>query len=520
MKKVVSLLLAMVMALGVLCTAVAEAEKPTITILMNVESSILDIETNAYTKHLEEQFNCNLDFVHLPASGAGDKLSMMINSGETLPYVINYRLNLETTWQYAQTGAIRPLTEYYSNPEFNSNLVEAEKKVPGIFKYITCPDGEIYAIPEYQRELHSNVQNKLWINQTWIDETGMGTPKTTDEFYEVMKKVQENHPESLGLIGRAGSGQADLVEYFMNAFIYDDGDDHFTIKDGVLDVAYDKDAWKECLTYLRKLYQEGIIYKDSFILERSTQKALALQEDPLICAGFFNSSISLIDQSNTAWKNYEGLEPLTGPEGVSYARLNGSYAQSHWLVTKDCPEDLVDLAVSIGIFMFDPTEEEFILNRFGIEGVDWSRPDPSEPSKYEGFPARYYQLHVIWNMEQNSHWQKDAPIFALDVDQGEWDDGDATNWSHKVPHAVVKYMEHLPKAGEYVPRLIYNEDELDEFNEIRTNLQTYVDECKTLFITGGMSLEDDWDDYLNTLESMNYKGFIECAQGVYDRMYK
>ena len=522
MKKFLALLLVAVMCLSLCGTVSAEDERPTITILMQVSTNITDIETNAYTKHLEDTFNVNLDFVQLPNSDASSKLDLMINSGETLPYVINYNMSLEKCWQYAEAGALVDLTPYYEDPEFNSNLVTANEMVTEIdlFTYVTCPDGCIYTIPRFQRELHSNMQGKLWVNQTWIDEVGLGTPTTTDEFYTVFKKIQENHPESLGLIARSGGGQADIIEYFMNSFIYDDGDEHFVVNDGVLDVVYDKDEWKAGLAYVKKLYDEGIIYADSFTLERTQQKALALQDDPLICAGFTNSSISLIDQNTTAWQNYEGLAPLAGPEGVRFSRLSPSFPEPQWFVTKDCPEELVDLCVQIGIFMFDPTETEFILDRFGVQDVDWRAPYEGEVSKYDGFAARYLQLHVIWNMEENSHWQKNGPHFAYNVDQGEVDDGDPTNWSHKVPHAVVKYLQYKPADGTYVPKLVLNEDEIDDWNEIRTNLKSVVDEWKVAFVTGQKSLDTDWDEYISVLNSLNYKGWVEAAQVIYDRMYK
>ena len=69
MRKTISLLLAVIMCLTLLGTALAEDTRETLTILITDSSYIEDSETNAYTKPLEEAFGINLDFQLLPSSG-------------------------------------------------------------------------------------------------------------------------------------------------------------------------------------------------------------------------------------------------------------------------------------------------------------------------------------------------------------------------------------------------------------------------------------------------------------------
>ena len=38
----------------------------------------------------------------------------------------------------------------------------------------------------------------------------------------------------------------------------------------------------------------------------------------------------------------------------------------------------------------------------------------------------------------------------------------------------------------------------------------------TAFITGSRSLDDDWEDYLSTLEAMDLQGYIELQQEIVD----
>ena len=524
MRKTISLFLVLILSITLLGgISLAEDTRETLTILIQDSSYIEDYETNAYTKHLEEVFGINLDFQLLPSSGAGDKLAMMINSGETLPDIILYDLNYNTTWKYAQTGAIIPLTKYYEDPEYNANF-EACKEIVGYdyLQYILMPDGEYYSIPFFQREIHSEVNNKLWINQAWLKNLNLEMPKTTEEFYEVMKAFVNDDPNGNGIKDEYGidastnGRQGSILTWLMNAFIYDDYNDHFILTDGKVDVAYDKEAWKEGLLYIRKLVDEGIIDVDCFTRDRAQQKALAENEEINIVGSFMNSSISLLNNTTDRWQNFVGCEPLTGPEGVSFCSYNQSTAKNRWFITKDCKNP--DLAFKIGAFIHDPTEEEFLLIRYGVEGLDWVRPE-TDKANYEGFKATHHTIRTIWNTYQNSHWQKNGPIFAWNSDQAGWDTGDPDDWNHRVPTIVVKYINHLPAEGEYVPTLIYTEDEIDEASEIQSNLKTYVKECETLFVTRQMSIEDDWDSYLQELENIGYKQFIAVSQQAYDRMY-
>ena len=64
-------------------------EKVPLEILIVQDTNIEDLETNEFTKRLEENVNLDLSFEYLPAgSDAKQKFAIMISSGETLPDVL------------------------------------------------------------------------------------------------------------------------------------------------------------------------------------------------------------------------------------------------------------------------------------------------------------------------------------------------------------------------------------------------------------------------------------------------
>jgi putative aldouronate transport system substrate-binding protein len=65
---------------------------------------------------------------------------------------------------------------------------------------------------------------------------------------------------------------------------------------------------------------------------------------------------------------------------------------------------------------------------------------------------------------------------------------------------------------------VFTGEENDEISEIKSTLSTYVSESIARFITGDLSIENDWEAYLNELDALGLERFLEVCQAAYDRM--
>ena len=63
------------------------------------------------------------------------------------------------------------------------------------------------------------------------------------------------------------------------------------------------------------------------------------------------------------------------------------------------------------------------------------------------------------------------------------------------------YLNHMPDA--IWPHFMPTADEAEEIVVLSTDINTYIGEMTTKFITGDADTE--WDDYVRTLESMGYR---------------
>ena len=67
------------------------------------------------------------------------------------------------------------------------------------------------------------------------------------------------------------------------------------------------------------------------------------------------------------------------------------------------------------------------------------------------------------------------------------------------------------------PEVYSTEEEAEISGMYQVDIQTYVDENAVAFITGTKNLEDDFDAYIATLESMQIGEMLKVRQAQYDR---
>ncbi|WP_254174838.1 ABC transporter substrate-binding protein [Planktothrix pseudagardhii] len=113
----------------------------------------------------------------------------------------------QTTGQFAELGAIKPLDEWVENLPFKSDIV------PGLFEQLSL-DGHIWSSPLYTANLGIFYRPKLF-QLAGITEL----PKTWEEFRQVAKKLTidrngDRRPEQYGLLLPLGKGEWTVFSWF------------------------------------------------------------------------------------------------------------------------------------------------------------------------------------------------------------------------------------------------------------------------------------------------------------------
>lgn len=517
-----------------------KTEEPVkLTIGLSQNSNVENYDTNYLTQLLEKELNVSLEFVFLPsaADDAKSKFAIMTSSNATLPdIVLNPGFSDLEIADYGSKGVFIPLNSYIEDPEMTQwfNQVDQTDRETMI-RMTTSPDGNIYALANFSPEDWNLTPFRYWINKVWLDKLGLETPKTTDDFYNVLKAFATEDPngngvaDEIAITGCKNGWGCNPVYYLMNSFTFYNGNQSsggLALADDGKTVAapFTTDGWKAGIEYMTKLCSEGLLSPAVFTQDQ-TQFQAVLSNEVQITGSCAAGGYGLWPgaQESVNFQEMEMLPPVEGPEGVAYAVYADYTPASAFLITKDCKNP--EVAIKLGDLFY--RQDVSYTVRYGEEDVDWTT-DPEICKNFkglfeesEGIPCSFTQLNVIWSTVQNKMWYGQGPRYTS-LMQYRGIDGQYPEDPNKINYMVLSRQ----KSAEYyynahpetvLPTLLYQKEESEELAQIQESITTYVDQCLAEFITGNRPISD-WDNYIKELDTMGLQTWLDTAQIAYDRM--
>ena len=90
----------------------------------------------------------------------------------------------------------------------------------------------------------------------------------------------------------------------------------------------------------------------------------------------------------------------------------------------------------------------------------------------------------------------------------------------KLLYKVSKDLyEPYAQNDKALPHIKLTKEENDELMTINVELNKYIKESLTNFMVGTLSVDKDWDSYLQNLEKLQIKKVLEINQKAYDRQF-
>ena len=511
--------------------APAEEEPTVITIGIQKKDTVEDYDTNWLTQTIEEACNVDLEFVFFSADNAefGTQFGLMCTNNEELPDIVFGSPTGGNSTFHNEYGAMEyfiDLTPYLTDaektPYWHESLSNAQD---GAFDFVrqmsVSPiDGKWYHWPSYIEAAVNMVGLHTYINQVWLDEVGMDIPKTTDEFYEVLKAFKEKYPDKVAAIGCRGF-RSDLIEWITNAFIYNYNDYFWNVENGKLYAPYNTDEYREALIYCKKLVDEDLI--DELTLTCTEPGELHAYTTPSGAegsnVGVFSGHGSLAAEANNEilfdFVPLTTLDSGNGKGGNVVLRTHTYNAGAG--ITSFCEN--VDKAVEVLDFM--SSYEMSITKQRGPRGeywdwVDGGNSNTGAPATYECWDASLWmnQNNKIWNMDNCTVSTLNGNALLLE------DDG---SFGYKKESLYIDLLTQALAADtpdEVVKELIYTAEEDEVVSEVKTVLQDYVRSQSMLFISGQIdpSNDADWETFCKDLELQGLSKWQEVAQAAYTRM--
>ncbi len=469
------------------------AETMTFTAFAGMNGDYTMTDNIAMQKSLADA-NINIEFTNVLGADLDEKRNLVLNSGD-YPDIF-YKSNVDAA-KYGLQGVMIPLEDLIR--QYAPNLTALLDERDG-WQYITAADGHVYSIPEI--DLKGVANPAYWINKRWMDNLGLEEPTSFEELYDVLKAFKEQDAN--------GNGDPnDEIPLFCNTYCnplmlmqYQDFPYSAWEKLGIIDgkLAYvpATEEYREFLAFVTRLYQDGLMDPNSFTQPLEQQAPTGQSGD--VMGSFFDAG-AFLTVGRDHDEDYIALTPWD-----DCLQLSSGITANTLAITDACEHPEVVIAWADTLY----TEEGGRLAWMGVEGETYQYNDQGEwewiTGKGHGDDISTVRASSTMQGAQN-HPSVQPEVWMTDMSSDIDPDEVYLNAQR------MKLMEHgvVP-----LPNLVFTEEQNAELSVIKTDIDNYITEYMAKVATGETTLDDSWDEYIETLKAMGMERMFEIYQEVYD----
>ncbi|MGC6585694.1 extracellular solute-binding protein [Paenibacillus sp. Dod16] len=432
------------------------AEKPGLRMIM--QYGLFDPKTEYVAKYIQERTGFNVEYELLPAENADEKLNLLVSSKDNYDFV---KLNAAQFYNLASAGALEPLDELL---ESHGNYIKQSIKQES-FGSATI-DGKIYGIPETGAGV--SIGEELVVRQDWMDELGLSMPTTADELYNVLKTIKEKK-KVIPLTMSKDSLYGDIATTF--GILTD-----WKEVDGKLLHRAEQPEMKEYITFMNKLYKEGLLDTETPIntAQKSIEK-FSGGNAAMYKLAWWNAGTTIAALEKNFPEAKTSIIPyLKGKDGKAVV---GAKANTTWYVAILKSSKNKEAAMEFLNAKLEP--ETFKGIALGKEGVH-----------HEVKNGKYYPILPIFNDELNN-----ASSFLTGVDEEKY----PIYWQARVRKDPIlqAHFEAFQKNAEgiIVVDPMSTAPPIEAVSKNLLKLTTLLDDNVLQFISGAKPI-DAYDQFL------------------------
>ncbi len=549
MKKTLSLVLVLLMVAG--CAFAApdylnlDGELPIVKEGQTVSLTLTSLQADAYPsepesiwlwEYMRQAMNLDLTVEHVLASAKGERLSLMMVSGDLPDILIGFGLNTTELVRYGQVeGQLLDIAPYI-NEELTPNMMKAFAMYPEAIPAMTAPDGGVYTVVAIVEDVDHGPRH--FINTAWLAENGLEMPATLDDYTAMLRAYKEANADAVPLNGSVNGN--DPRAFLLTAFGYVTTANNgmsAALKGGEVVIPAADATYEEFLKLMKDYYDEGLISQDFFTLEGTAVNA-EMAEGKAIASSTGAPYLQLPEFDD--YDKWDHITPLTSAFNDAPIYVKGSSVNVGGMVFSSAtkyPEALVRIA------------DFFFGNKGGI--YKWGGPisgtddclgmvggatftddgsgaysfDDVTSGKYPSTYAAICSTIAPWGGSETFGYRKD--IDSSDPTHGSiWvsqslagvttvgkvyreDYGD-DNWRLSREKYALPYL-----TGAFPYINYFTEDESVRMNELITLIRPHVETETAKFITGVRPL-DQFDLYLDELKDLGVDELLAFYQAAYE----
>lgn len=461
-----------------------------------------DWNDNEFYQEMERRTGVHLDFETVSSADYQTNFNLMIASGKLADLIyVGASYYAEGVDAAIDDGYFLDLTDKVEEYMPNYNAIRTSDIQYELLS--TTDSGRLGAVYEL-RQSKQGPWLGLWIRQDWLDDLGLDTPVTFDDYHEVLTAFKEEKGATAPLIlnwsgsdGEFGTMSGGLN--VLNSWQLDET--------GKVNFGPYMDAWKEYVTIMHQWFEEGLIDPDFMATdERTADMAKVVTGASGLFAALYTMPSVYEASSDDPDMNLVPVNPPVKNEGDEiHIRLRDSYTSGNTAISADCE----NWEVALRWLDYLYTEEGALLANYGVEGDTFEFDENGDPV----FTDKILNNENGWTMTQTV-----ASYLCPSAAIANWSD-----WTRElagVPEKDQACYDVWAEADDTwrLPSSVsLTQEESTERAALYADISTIVKEQTAQFISGALDIESNWDAYIASLESSGIERAIEITQAAYDR---
>lgn len=451
----------------------------------------------------EEKTNVSVDWNISNVDTYTDNITIMLSSGD-IPDLVLTPDNYYSIDYLVEQELFLDLMEYLPTdaPDFYA-LYQSDE---AFAKEITSDTGKLVTM----RGRFQLPNSMLGIRQDWMDALNLKTPTTYDELTEVLTALHNeyNTPNTVSFLSTGFMSNYSILTGGFGVATPDMNDLPWQVDDeGNVIMSYTLDGYKEYLELVHSWYEAGL-FNDEFLSASNPgipDSWMVAGETALFAtraASFSASYAGTVDDENFVLACMADVTK-TGTETITLGDSRSITANGGMAVAAQCeyPEE----AIKYLNWYF--TDEGFYACNYGEEGVTYNKNADGSIS-YTDF---------LLNNPDGLSYKNALGLYTSYYGVGFDESDERTTASFSLETEKVMYdtwRSNRSEANVYHGTL--NTEESTEYSSISSDMITLANTKIMGYIMGTESL-DTYDEFVETLYSMNLDTLISLKQAAYDR---
>ena len=503
-------------------------EKTTLTGMISYPANTESNPNNrTIFKRLQEKTNVEIEWTAIQSDQWADKIALnMANPKSLTDFVFSAGFGDSDLLKYAKQGVIIPLEDYID--AYMPNLSAVFEKYPEYKTMCTDTEGHIWALPWIEqlgseKTAIQTVGNMSFINKKWLDFLGLEIPTTVDEFEQVLIAFRDHASELQAEFNIDGSiipmscivndGDQDpsiIINGFGEGYGDADKGRHIAVTDDLKVIcSATQQGYKDGITWLHSLYEEGLIDPEAFTQEWSTYVSKGKSGRYGVC---FSWDVANIDNLQD-WVPLPALTADTRNITPQNGSFTSGFDRGRCVVTAVAENPALVCAWLDQ--MYDPFQSP--QNNWGTYGEndEFDIFELGENANGEEM-LKHAPLGDASPVEVREAEAVGGPLAVLDEYYDVYvtcpDDAQyRLDWikDYFTPDMNTKYV---------YPNVFMSREDTQELSNLQADIQKTINAKKSDWIMNGFT-DADWDKYLEELDAYGLQKYLDLFQKYLDNFY-